>query len=117
MGSWPAANAVSNGPPPSSLARCGEPCSSWGCALCRNSVAITCGFGRRPHSARGSWRVSRTRAGCAVLLLLHGRGRQAVEEILRWHEEQRAGDRGGEVENSIVVAGRVADEHVGEHPL
>jgi hypothetical protein len=40
-----------------------------------------------------------------VLSHPHGRGWQGVEEILRRHEEQRAGDRGGEVENSIVVAG------------
>jgi len=37
--------------------------------------------------------------------------------ILRRDEEQSAGDGGGEVEDSIVVAGRVTDEHVGEHPI
>jgi hypothetical protein len=33
------------------------------------------------------------------------------------YEEQRSGDGRGNVENVIVIAGRVADEHVVEHQL
>ena len=46
-----------------------------------------------------------------------GRARRVAEEIGRWHEEHAAGDRGGEVEYPVVIAGRVADEHVGQHLL
>src|SRR6516164_921870 len=46
-----------------------------------------------------------------------GRAGRVAEEIRRWHEEQATGDRGGEVEYPVVIAGRVADEHVGQHLL
>ena len=46
-----------------------------------------------------------------------GRSGRVAEEIRRWHEEHAPGDRGGEVEYPVVIAGRVADEHVGQHLL
>src|SRR5271154_2329691 len=65
----------------------------------------------------------RIAAGLAgELLLIGGRagGRRAwriVEEPDGGHEEQAAGDRGGEVEDPVVVTGRAADEHVAQHLL
>src|SRR5579875_4153442 len=40
-----------------------------------------------------------------------------LEEADRRHEEQRAGDRPGEVEDAVVARWRVAKEHSFEHPL
>ena len=42
---------------------------------------------------------------------------QALQQRDRRHEEQAAGDRAADVEQPVVVAGRPADEHVGEHQL
>ena len=39
-------------------------------------------------------------------------GVEAREQVIRWDEERRAGDGGREVEDAIVLAGRIADEHV-----
>src|ERR1700729_3678757 len=44
-------------------------------------------------------------------------GGPVIEEVGGWHEEQVAWDGGGEVEDSIVVARRLADEHIREHLL
>ena len=45
------------------------------------------------------------------------RSGQVVEEVGGRHEEQAAGDGGREVEDPVVVARRIADEHVPEHLL
>src|SRR5215469_12670343 len=55
-------------------------------------------------------RRSSTRCGIRLTFYRHigqeGRG---------WNEEQRAGDGLADVKQAIVIAGRVSDEHVGQH--
>src|SRR5580704_14185320 len=48
----------------------------------------------------------------------HGAGRRwVVEEVGCWYEEEIAGERCREVEDPVVVAGWLADEHVRQHLL
>src|SRR5688572_2746246 len=44
-------------------------------------------------------------------------GSKGIEKRLGWREEVGAGDRAGEVEETIVVARRAADEHILDHLL
>ena len=83
-----------------------------------DAAATVVGTARGRGPARAG-RVGRRRSRRADGLAGGGgrAAREVVEEVGGRHEEQGAGDRGGEVEDAVVVAGRVADEHVAQHLL